>query len=251
MSVRHFNYTERKRLLHADTSIALTRRDEEVSFDAQLRLDNYGFPGNSAIVVEAYRQTSLRRYSFGTAASPSPQGSTRLDGFPDVESLLFRIKIIDPANGKLLAEADKIKPVDPDGGERPSLLRVRSDNLSGEAWKLAFEDDHPVLVVEKSYGPYQSLLASPHFRWLVLPQLLRSLLKRAMLEDLDELLDDSSASWQYAVVRQARVLTGTNPPDGDDEQQVDDWITSAVRAFCRRHGLAQRYHAEVFGGDES
>ena len=69
--------------------------------------------------------------------------------------------------------------------------------------------------------------------------------------DLDELLDETSSSWQNAVGRQGRVLTGMNPPDGDDEQEVDDWITSAVRAFCRRHGLAQRYHADVFGGGES
>ncbi len=250
MSVRHFNYTHRKRLLHSDTSIALSRREDEVSFDVQLRLASYDFPGDARLVVEAYRQTSLKRFGFGTVSNPRPMGSTLLDGFPDVESLLFRVKVIDLPSGKLLAEADRIKPADPDGGERPSFLRVRSDHLSGEAWKLEFEDDYPILVIEKSYGPYQSLLASPHFRWLVLPQLLRSLLERALREDLDDVVEESATSWQSAVLRQARLLTGTTPPDEGDEQVIAEWITSAVRAFSRRHGLAQRYHADVFGGSE-
>lgn len=251
MSVRHFNYTSRKRILHSDTSIFLSRRDEEVSFDAQLRLQRYDLPPGASVVVEAYRQTVLKRFAFGTAANARPEGSTRLDAFPDVDALLFRVKVVDQQSGLLLAEADKIKPADPDGGDRPSFLSVRADSLSGEAWMLSFEDDQPVLIIEKAHGPYQSLLASPQFRWLVLPQILRSLLERALTEDPEDVLDESASSWQSAVVRLARSLTGANPPEVDDDQLVDDWITTAVRAFCRQHGFAQRYHADVFQGAES
>lgn len=251
MSVRHFNYTSRKRILHSDTSIVLSRHDEQVSFDAQLRLGHYELPPSASVVVEAYRQTLLKRYAFGTAANARPLAPTRLDAFPDADALLFRVKVIDQQSGLLLAEADKIKPADPDGGDRPSFLSVRADSLSGEAWLLAFEDDQPVLIIEKAYGTYQSLLASPHFRWLVLPQVLRSLLERALTEDLEDILHDSASTWQSAVIRLAMTLTGAKPPETDDEHLVDDWITTAIRSFCRQHGFAQRYHAAVFQGGEA
>jgi hypothetical protein len=250
MSVRHFNYTQRQRILHTHTSIKLVRHDEAASFDADLRLHDYSFPGSASVVVEAYRQTILRRFSFGTVANPRPTGGTALASFSDVDALLFRVKVVEPTTGLLLGEADRIKPVDPDGGERPSFLAVRGESLSGEAWKLDFSDDHPVLLVEKSYGPYQSLLASPNFRWLVLPQVFRSLLEKAVTEDLDEVLDESSETWQSAVVLHARILTDSNPPLEDDQQDRDDWIARAVGAFCRKHSLAQRYHADVFQGTE-
>lgn len=250
MGVRRFNYTDRKRILHSHSVVSLSRNGDEVSFDAQLLLQEYGLPGTAVVVVEAYRQTNLRRYPFGTAASPRPQGPTSLTGFSDVETLLFRVKVVDPSSGLLLAEADRIRPTDPDGGERPSFLGVRGDNLSGEAWKLEFDNDHPVLVIEKQYGPYQILLASPHFRWLVLPHVFRSLLHRALADELEDFDDASADSWQHAVVRQAVTLTGSIPPEGDDEERREEWITDAVRTFCRRHGLPQKHHADVFPGSE-
>lgn len=250
MGVRRFNYTNRKRIRHAHSLVSLSRSGDELSFDVQLVLHEYEVPGSAVVVVEAYRQTLLRRYPFGTVANPRPEGSTSLSGFSDVGALLFRIKVVDPSSGLLLAEADRIRPIDPEDGERPSFLAVRGDNLSGEAWKLEFENDHPVLVIEKQYGPYQILLASPHFRWLVLPHVLRSLLQRALTDEPEDLDDPSADSWQHAVVRLAVALTGSIPPEGDDEERREEWITDSVRAFCRRHGLPQKHHADVFPGAE-
>ena len=253
MSVRHFNYTARKRLLHADTSVTLIQTSDTLSFDAQLNLTSYDLPANALVILEAYRHTSLRRYRFGRVASPRPEEPTDLTGLPDSDTLLFRVKIVDaaPDSGKLLAEADRIRPTDPEGGDRLSLVHVRETELSGELWRLTFDKDFPVLLLEKRFGPRELLLGSPHFRWLVLPQLYRELLREAFKSDVDDEDDESVQSWQAQIVRQAASNTSESPPDNDGENQREEWITSAVRAFCRRHAFAQRYRTVLFPGVDS
>ena len=251
MSVRHFNYTSRQRLRQADTLVTLLRVEDDVSFEANIRLDDYDLPADGIVVVEAYRQTSMRRFRFGRVANPHPEGPTDLSGLPHSDALLFRVKVIDATgSGRLLAEADRISPVDPEGGDRPSLVRVRETDLSGELWQLSLEEDGPVLLLEKRYGPREVLLGSAHFRWLVIPQLYRELLRAALLEFEDDEDNGASTAWHAQLVRQA-VTTAGDVPSERDSDELENWITSAVRALCRRNGFAQRYSVELFGGSES
>ena len=255
MSVRHFNYTERKRILRSDVSITLvTDATGTPGFDVNLNLEGYQLPSSARVLIEAYRQASLRRYDFGTVGERLTSApSTDLEGLPEPASLLFRVKVVDVADraGRLLAEADRVRPTDPDDGDRPSLLSVRESDLSGELWQLSYPDGEPVLLVERQHGPHEALLVTPHFRWMVLPEVLRQLLREALVRTGDS-DDDEEDEWPSKVIRQGERLVGEEPPSFDDaEADNEEWITSAVRAFCRRHSFAQRYAASVFPGAES
>jgi hypothetical protein len=255
MSVRRFNFTGRKRLRHSNIAIAVEKAgDGNRTFSAALDLEEYNLPSDALVVVEAYRQTALRTFPFGSAAKPGAMGPTDLSGLPDAGLLLFRVKVIDvdEVAGRLLAEADRIRATDTEQGNRPSLIGVREANLSGELWCLVYEDDGPVLLLEQSLGPKELVLASPHFRWMVFPQLLREMLRRA-LRDAEAAADEDEdvSSWAEQVLRLGREMSAVEEPSEADEDAQEEWITSAVRAFCRRHNFKQRYSSELFGGGPS
>jgi hypothetical protein len=246
MSIRRFNYTGRKRIRRQD-AVVLAATGETPEFDVELSLADYELPPDAKVIVEAYRQTSLRRYRFGRVSEPRPEEPLDLSGLPEIEDLRFRVKVVDTDDvGRLLAEADRLPLVDLDRGTSPSLVHVREADLGGELWRLTYEDDTPILLVERKYGPREMLLSSPHFRWLVLPQLFRQLLTDAIDMGGDD-DDENEASWSRQVVEHATRLAGVEPPSSDEAEQArGEWMTSAVKAFCRRHGFARRYSAQVF-----
>lgn len=250
MGIRRFNYTGRKRIKREDAIIRLLVDGDPPSFDARLSLSHYDLPADSHVYIEAYRQTQVRRYRFGRVSLPRPEEPTYLAGLPDPGTLLFRVKIVDAYHnvGRLLAEADRIPLMDADGGKQTSLLRVREQDLGGELWRLDFPDDVPLLLLEKRYGPHHLLLSSPHFRWLVLPEILRQLLDRALAVDWDD-EEEEGTSWEAQIVRHAVALAGSEPPeDEQDEDGRANWVVSAVKAFCRQHGFAHRYAGQLFDG---
>jgi len=241
MSIRRFNYTERQRLHTSDVAIYL---DEEsassYSFDAIFDLARYRLPPNAQIIVEAYRQTIVRRYAFGRVANPSAEGPTDLGDFRDSSGVLFRAKVVDPSgSGRLLAAADRLHTADSKTANRRSLIRVASAPLDGEIWRFSIDMGEPLLEVEQKFAR-ESLLNSPHFICLVYPQIVRELLRRALDDDPD---DEDETSWQSKAVSFGERLSGKKAPEnveaGDDAR--DDWIEAVVTTFCKRHHLVRKY----------
>jgi len=249
MSIRRFNYTERKRLAQRDVAIYLLDEGESHSFDADFDLAGYNLPSDARVVVEAYRQTTVRRYAFGHVANPGAKGPTGLEDFGDSSGVLFRTKVVDAGDsGRLLAEADRLHAAGPKDANRPSLIRVADADLDGEIWRLSFDAGGPLLELERKFAR-ETLLNSPHFKCLVYPQVFRDLLRRALDEGLDDAEDE--VSWQSKAVSYGQRLCGEDAPDGDDSGDDDareDWITMAVTRFCKRHHLARKYTDVVIGG---
>lgn len=252
MGNRRFNYTERRRIRHEDVAIRLGGTAEAPTFDATMELSAYQLPDTAGVFVEAYRQTSARRFSFGKAGKVVAPADRSLRGMPDPGSLLFRVKVVELENGRgrLLAEADQLKALEPEGGGRRSLVDVREADLAGELWHLSLESERPMLLVERRYGPREMILSMPHFRWLVLPQVLRDLLRRAIRDGAHEDDDPIPTDWRTQVMTQAEGLAGECPSGDLQDDDVTNWITSVVRAFCRKHGFAQRHATAIFGGGE-
>src|SRR5207249_11434713 len=90
-------------------------------------------------------------------------------------------------SGKILAEADRLVPISHDDDRsREPLLPVRVvGGLADRIWRVAWESG-PVLELNKAEPEVKHLLtADAHFKWLVLPEVLRSILPRILLEELD------------------------------------------------------------------
>ena len=247
--IRKINYTGREKLLKDDTEIILYEREGEACFfDVSLNLKKYKLPGDALVFVEAYQQTTLMRFDFGTVGRVKPTSDCRLNQFDSIEGILFRVKVTSPAlpQGRLLAEGDQIRFRRPE--ERPDnrlpLLPVKPQDLGNEIAKLDFSEEQPLLLVNSSAGDWQDIARSHAFAAFVYPQALREILCRILIiegHDDTEDPDDWKSKWLHF----ASSLPGvSSPPDADTETDNNskwDWIDDAVTAFASRLCLLNRF----------
>ena len=239
MPVRRLNFTARQRIARADLDILLRRDPVGIPFfDARLDFAQYGFPANARIFVEAYRQTTLMRFDFGTASVPAPPANRSLDDFESADEVLFRVKVTaaSGAAGILLGEADAIRPREPD--ERPDrrlpLLPPVPEDLDEEVWRVDFEGG-TYLHVSKHLTDWKQTVRSTVFRALVYPAAMRQILERILLIEGVTAPDDSG-DWRSRWLRFASDLPGSSPVPRVKEQ-FEDWIENAVAAFARQFAL--------------
>ena len=64
------NYTGRKKIFRHDISITVYDNKGILSFDADLKTDNYKLPEEAVIFIEAYRQAVWMRFPYGTINKP-------------------------------------------------------------------------------------------------------------------------------------------------------------------------------------
>lgn len=172
-----------------------------------------------------------------------------LDEFGGPEGILFRVKVSgdDETRGRLLAEADKIRPKLPDDEELPGtpLIKPEPGELGAEPWRLRFDDDMPVLVVNKQTANWKQVVTDPVFRSLVAPAAMRQILTEFLIIEQDAGDEDDENDWRVRWTRFAeRLGVGDCPgPVGDEaaRDQVEDWIDTAVEAFAARSGLFQHF----------
>jgi hypothetical protein len=236
-----------------DAEIAIHEDHGHHRFSATLRLQEYGFPPDALVFVEAYRQTSWMRFPFGTVVENRPRAELRLTEFGSPEGVLFRVRVTSAHSprGLLLGEADKIRPRRADRSEdqRFPLLPARADeSLDAEIYRIDF-DDHPILLINQKVGDWQALTQNPTFQAFVLPGVLRQILTRILHIDGSTALDDPD-DWRSLWLRFAsRLPNVTEPPKVDEVGRFDDWIDDAVESFSRKFRTMDRFHR--FWTDES
>src|SRR5687767_8442029 len=92
--IRRFNYTGRKRINRSDVKFTLQPADDvHFMFDATLNLAKHELPPEAVVWVEAYRQTRLMRFDFGTIARPQQPANRKLTEFDTSDAILFRVKV--------------------------------------------------------------------------------------------------------------------------------------------------------------
>ena len=187
--------------------------------------------------IEAYRQTSWMRFRWGTVACVAQPDDRRLLEFGEPEAIRFRIRVTSAGEppGLVLAQADGIRPSDPgvDSGQRgrEPLLPVRpGDDLGEEAYRVDFDGNAPVLVINRNLGDWRAVARDEVFRALVYPSIVREILTRVRLVNKRELDDIDDGDWQGQWLRFAQ---GFSDNAGLDPR---DWITEVVEKFCGRHG---------------
>jgi hypothetical protein len=238
--IRRFNYTKRERISRSDIRIVLYVGEGKIWFDADIsKLAIYGFPDGSSIFVEAYRQTNWKRFDFGQIGAIKSPEDRDISLFDTQEGILFRVKVTDQIEGKLLAEADRIPFVLPDEKESPlePLLKIRPQNLGHEIYRVDYSDEGngPILLINSLAGSYEQIGRHPIFVSLVYPAVLREILRRIFVfEDHFEFSDRSNWRSRWLMFAKSFSGVGEMPSSREDSDQFDDWIDKVVAAFSKK-----------------
>jgi hypothetical protein len=252
--IRRINYTGRQRISRDDVKIVVYEKSgSSACFEAKLDLASYDLPADAIVFVEAYRQTFLMRFDFGTCLEIEPPSERFLTEFESTEGILFRVKATSqsPEQGKLLAEADRIpfRRAEEEDEERVPLLPVRSEDLGYVISKVDFTD-RPELLVNSSLGDWRGAAISPVFVSLIYPQALREILTRILrIEGYHD--TDDPEDWRSKWLRYSTLLPGiAEPPEEDEEAPLDDWIDEVVAAFSKKNEILQKYQT-YWKGEQS
>ena len=251
--IRRFNSTGRTSIPSSRANVTLLRlegngrrgprtgttagaQDTTWYFDLKLDLANYRFPADARVRVEAWRGNAFQRWDWGTVgalAQPDEPGRILKD-VP--ETCQFRVFVIDSGDsGLLLGLADKLRPKLP----VESLLPLVPADLGSEVWRLDYGqgDDMVVLKVNNDLPDFsQAVRTDPVFRGLVMPQVLRSILERALLVEREDPAEPEGR-WSPWFDLARSILPGREPPtvgyDAQDDEvaRADRWIDDVVAAF--------------------
>lgn len=246
--IRRLNYTGRTKIHRSDIKLLTREADGALSFDAELRLHEYGLPPDAMVFIEAYRQTNWMRFPFGTIANlqAPPVDARVLTEFDSAEELRFRVKVTQAENEHiLLAVADRVPlgtPSDPEG--RESLLPVCPADLGDELWQVDLEDEPTLLVNKFASSDWRQLAQSPLFVALVYPAVLRIVLRSILADDFRD--TDDEADWRSRWLHFAASLPSVDPHPPDIERGPEaafKWAEDAVSAFANLHSLKEKFIA--------
>lgn len=245
--IRRLNYTGRRRIPRENIRIAIYRNGDTEEFDARVSCAGLGLPDSACLLVEAYHKSDWMRFDFGTVGQVVIPRDRRLTAFYRGARVLFRVKAVaaDGESGKILAEADRIVPLSPDSDrDRDPLLPVRVvDGLGSQIWRLTWESG-PVLELNRQEPEVKRLLTSdPRFKWLILPQVLRSILIRVLAEEMDEDEDAQGGGEGQRWLDFAHSLHPVEPPKPADRDMelIENWVDDVVAAFCGRNNVMQNW----------
>ncbi len=239
--ISRINRTGRKRIQRRDVDLSLrvAERGEAPIFDLTLRLEDYGFPPEARVRVEAARGNASQRWDYGTVwrRTPPPDEERRLTEVPGAAS--FRVFVVAAdGSGKLLGHAPNLRPVLPLDSRLPL---EESDDLGEEVWRVEFDGDNgdPVLKVNSGIpGISESVRRDPAFRSLVMPEVFRTILTRMVLIDRANPEDDEPWGHWFGIAhaylpdREPPYLGGPHDAGRDDEAR--EWIDAVVGAMAKK-----------------
>lgn len=244
LMIRRLNYTGRIRLQRSDIKIVLKGAPGAIEFNADLNnLTDYDLPPESLIFIEAYRQTSWMRFSFGSVGKVLPAENRKLTEFDSPEGILFRIKITKSTDTHtLLAQADRIPLTNPEESDSDltPLLPGKPQKLGDEIYRLEF-DNGALLLVNSEAGDYSQIVRSPIFASLAYPSIFREVLMRVLVVDAHD--DDADPDdWRSQWSRFAKRLPGLGElPEPDKSVERIEWIDNAVSTFSQRQNTLEKF----------
>jgi len=248
--MRSFNYTGRKKITLDRLLLQISHAGgNKFCIYGEFDLDDLLFPANAKVFVEAYYQANWMRFDFGQVSNIQAPDNTWLTEFEDIEVVLFRVKVTDAEEKKLLGLADKIRPLLPDeesDSNRSPLLPVKSTHLKGMPWHIDYSDERPILEIDKSLGNKNAVFREPLLRSLILPAAYREVLIRIVTIEKNYDPDDPDV-WQTQWLRFSRILGAGKCPDIKENGmlEADDWMDDCIARLCRRHKLLDNLLEEM------
>lgn len=241
---RRFNYTGRERLT-GNEFYAKTISEDPLLASLKLDLSQTAYAPSASVFIEAYSGTITKRIDCGTVANLNAPKQVDLTSLQTGGSILFRIKIVNPEDGLILASGDRLRLVGEDEElNRKPLLSVRVDDTLGEEiWRLDVSaNTSPVLILNSKVPSLKNrLLEDPLIGGTILLPAVRKVLE-VLLEDLD------GADWQSDWVKFAKNVY----PDIDIDQTIpeadrDMWIDDFIKYFAASHNFASKCKAAAEG----
>ena len=243
--IRRFNFTERKRIDQQRVAVKIEERDAggTPAFIVEMNLEGLELPPDADVIVEAYSGRAAMRFPWGKVGALAPPLDRRLTDMPVNPS--FRVKVVAPGgSGALLAMVNRVRPHREE--HHGSLVWLKGEDLGKEVWRLQFAGTGaPTLLVnENIHGIGEAVLRDNAFRGLVMPEVLRSMLTRALIVDEYD-PDDESGDWNELMqfVRGFYDEPFVSNRDGDEREARMDWVDAAAAAFVRRHFHASDFYA--------
>ena len=235
--IRHFNQTGRVRILreHVDLSLQAGREGQPRVFDLSLSLSEYNFDPEANIRVEAAVSNVSQRWQFGTVGqfTPPPEYERRMTEVPSTAR--FRIFVVkSDDSGLLLGAADGIAPTQ----DASSLLPIQEDDIGDEVWRLDFSSvGEPLLLLNNSVDNISGIVRSDaKFRSLVMPEVLRAILLRAVVIERQD-PDDDQSQWNLWFETARSILPHREAPnlsaDASLTQEATEWIDDVVQVFAQ------------------
>lgn len=251
--IRRFNYTGRQTIARQHVHITLHRAESDAFyFDTELELSSYRFPREAQVRIEAWRLNSVQRWTLGTVGEVATLSQSQRMLRDVQETAQFRLAVVAvDGSGLVYGLTGPIRPhkVDTyeDGVVAESLLHVHlTAGLGQEVWKVEFgEGDVPVLQVNQDIPGIAEVVASDErFRALVMPEVLRAILIRAVVLDRLDSDDDEPDTWTEWISFASALLDGTDadgsavPTSWSDRDDAIDWVESVVTRFACGEGLS-------------
>ena len=180
-----FNYTGRVIIEDHDVHIHLIHQGEAVWFKATIDFNNYQFPPDARVFIEAYRLTHLARFDFGTVGNFTAPASTSLAEFrEEVPRVRYRVKVVASDERKTILgmpNRGRGKYADnAEGGGAVCLLPVNLlPEYSRQVWAVQIDDDGPHLGMNRKLD--KMLLEKEEFIALVYPAALKEVLSYTFL----------------------------------------------------------------------
>jgi hypothetical protein len=251
MSIRRFNYTERKKVDRSDVTISVQRRDGSLHFDARFDLSGYQLDEDGEVIVEAIKGLERLRFPWGTVSRPTPAVSRELRGFSSDDGLSFRLIVCRgvsrPDAGMILAEACNVRPelaIGDSAGGRSLLPVLVEPSLGQQLWRIQHLPSGPILQINAELGG-KGWCATPEFRSAVLPSCVREVLVYILLVDMPEwpAMRPDEQSWQSLWLWFVCELPGVPaiPENRDSYENVLEWLDAATGAFARHIEAMQRW----------
>lgn len=248
-------FTGRREISRAHVFIGLTEsRGKPSRFRAQIELSAYNLPADARVVVEAYHNAYLERFSMGTVQAIN-QAERELHGLEPGDRPHFRAKVIgtDGPAGRLLAAIDEVRPAtEDDAGAAGSLLPLvpkTREQMGDEFWHVHFvaaDEPQPELWVNRDVQGLFAALQNqdPRVTALIMPEIFRQVL-RGLVEDGCPWTDEGR------VGQWLTLANGFHPEEfqeWDDEvrdssrQHRREWVDEVVKRFAAAHRFFDRYH---------
>ena len=234
---RTVNFTNRQRIDKSRVEITIIESDcQPPSFEANLDFGGLHLPLDAQIVISSYRLNFVMRFDWGTVGQPTKPADTRLTETP--VNPKFRVMVLSPdGSGRIFAMCDQITPNLGEEGVKSLLWLDEDDNLGDEVWRLDIGDGNPVVLVNSAIANISADARSKGvFQALVIPDVLRSILRQALIEDGAE-PDGETGDWENWMdfLKQFDVTTLPTPADNGkrEPEETNEWINNWISEFLK------------------
>ncbi len=251
---RSINFTNRQRIEKSRIDITILEAvgSEAPTFTAKLDFEGLDLPPDARIVISSYRLSFAMRFDWGTVGNPTPPEDRRLTETP--VNPRFRVMVLAPnGSGRIYAMCDRITPSRGEAGTKSLLWLDEVGHLGQEVWRLDMGDGSPTLQVNQAIGNISTdARHSGMFRALVIPDVLRSILRHALIEGNAD-PDGETSEWEdwMEFLQQFDVgpLPKPGPEDRREPEETNEWIDRWVDAFVTDRLPARDHYLAARGGN--